>query len=684
MPGRGPDLPAPDVDDIDSGFKRRLAVSVALIAFFGGLVGFAATDAGARAAQIGRDAQRSSVEALAEQGDAANAYYESYGNFVEGSTLRRQADLAGVAAELLGGDRAAAQARAWRQASGTIDDASALLAEERYRGRPDRLFNELNVAPNLALLRQQAAQETASAWATKGNRYLGVITLLAVALTLLGLSLTVGLGVRQFLIWPAVLIVAACLVGATLVLVRPATTTSDAAIQAVADGDRLAWGRDFEQAVAAYTRAIELDGDYVTPYQRRATATLLAGSPERDASSYVFSSSSRLARLAAIEDLLQAVARGGGDYVTLVNLGANYFHVADYARSEEYTRRAIALNDDLPIPWSNLTLALAAQGRETEALSAAEHSLRLIAARPYLGERREMFASLRATLETLAGQEKAHEELARRLQGMAVDAQFAMEVPGATDSTAATVSDLTATSAGAALSISMTVRGMTEGSRVGIVVSYLPAGQPDWSETALQSGFYRWQFPTSTEAQPYSAPLYVEGCHTSGSYRVAVYSGARQLASVTVPQKASQLNLVQHTDVVGRLQLCRPQDWTFAGATTGSVDLTAPDGQRSLSMRSLPLAVPPDTGSGRDAVVADVLDRLSDRLDPNAVITDSGLRAVSQVNGTARFLRLSSTEDGYVWASLGPDNVLRAVYARFPTGTPGQLDEVIAGARFLG
>ena len=90
---REPELSVPEVDEVDTVYKRRLAISVALIALFGGIVGFAASDAGAREAEIGREAQRSSATALAAQYEAANAYYESFGNYVEGSMRNRRRNM---------------------------------------------------------------------------------------------------------------------------------------------------------------------------------------------------------------------------------------------------------------------------------------------------------------------------------------------------------------------------------------------------------------------------------------------------------------------------------------------------------------------------------------------------------------------------------------------------------------
>ena len=40
------ELPLPEIEEVDTPYKRRLALAVALLALFGGLVAFAASDAG--------------------------------------------------------------------------------------------------------------------------------------------------------------------------------------------------------------------------------------------------------------------------------------------------------------------------------------------------------------------------------------------------------------------------------------------------------------------------------------------------------------------------------------------------------------------------------------------------------------------------------------------------------------
>jgi len=175
-------------------FHRRVAVLLAFIAFLGGLAGFATNDASARRSGTAREAQRASVTALAQQQEVAHETNEQFGNYVEFSTVRRKRDISIVADELTGNN--AAGAAQWRQSAAKINDVSRLLQPGASAGRTDLLFAELWVPADEATLRQEALQATANDWDDKSDQYAGAATLLAIALTLLGLSLTVGVGTR--------------------------------------------------------------------------------------------------------------------------------------------------------------------------------------------------------------------------------------------------------------------------------------------------------------------------------------------------------------------------------------------------------------------------------------------------------------------------------------------------------
>ncbi len=674
-----PELPLPEIEDLDTPYRRRLALAVALLALFGGLVAFAASDAGVREARTARDAQRASIAALSRQNGVAAKVYEDFGNYVDASTIRRRHAIAVVGAELLGRADRPDEAASWKEASGRLTDVSPLLGDANYSDKPELLWNDLYVAPNLAALRQQAAQESANAWGDKANLYIGVITLLAVALTMLGLSLTVGPGVRRFLVWPAAVLTAACLVGSVVVVVRPVPRTPEEAIQAVGEGDRLAGARDYEGAITAYTRAIELNDGYAAAYRGRAFAAFLADSPERDSATFVVSTTSPQAYRSAIDDLSRAVDVAGDDYLTYVNLGGLYFHVGDYDHTEEFSRRAISLNPALPLPWLNLGLAHAGKGDAAAALDIFSKATDLILTRAYVTERRELFASTRGTLETLVVQRPEREALVREIQALLVTAQSKMELPDATEATDANVSDITVTSNGSALRAEIDYEHFTPGSRVSWIVYYRPEGMSEWLEPVLLSSFEKFQLEPSGSA---TKPMYVPNCPTSGDYRVDVYAGGRRLASQSVEQQVTSTKLILHYDAVGGIALCRPESWTFASAVTGSVDLTSPEKDASVSVRTLPLASPPGSEADRRALVADVMNRLAGRLSSAAATVSEVGEDFNGVPGTARYLRLSSAEDGYVWAGIAADGVLRAVFARFPAGGIAKVGEVALRVQF--
>jgi tetratricopeptide (TPR) repeat protein len=673
------ELPLPEIEEVDTPYKRRLALAVALLALFGGLVAFAASDAGVREAQTARDAQRASIAALSRQNGVATKVYEDFANYVDASTLKRQHDIAVVEAELLGRIERTDEAASWEEARKSVSDVSALLQDAEYADRPELLWNDLYVEPNLAALRQQAAQETANGWGDKANLYVGVITLLAVALTMLGLSLTVGPSVRRFLVWPAAALTAACLVGSVVVLVRPAPRTPEEAIKAVGEGDRLAGARDYEGAIAAYTRAIELNDRYAAAYRGRAFASFLAGSPERDSATFVVSTTTPEAYRATIEDLSRAVDVGGDDYMTYVNLGAQYFHVKDYDRTEEFSRRAIELNPALPLPWMNLGLALAGKGDEAEALDTYRRAIELVLDRSYIMERRELFASARGTLETLLVQQPQREELVRQIQALLVVEQSKMEIPDAIEGTGANVSDINMTSNGSALRAEVAYENFAAGSRISWIVYYRPEGLSEWLEPVLLSSFEKFQLTPSGTA---TKPMYVPNCPVSGEYRVDVYADGRRLASESVKQQVTGTKLITHYDAVGGIELCRPETWTFSGSVTGSADLTSPEKDASVSVRTLPVPSVIDSESDRQAMVTTVMNRLAGRLSSNPQTLSEVGEDFNGVIGTARYLRLSDTEDGYVWAGIADDGVLRTVVARYPTGGIAKVTEVALRLRF--
>src|SRR3954447_17940577 len=91
-------------DELDTPFKRRVALGVTLVALLGGIIGYLASDAGARESATERQAEVASVAALASQNGAAADAYEQFGDYVNALSLKRRRDIDLVGGQLLGQD----------------------------------------------------------------------------------------------------------------------------------------------------------------------------------------------------------------------------------------------------------------------------------------------------------------------------------------------------------------------------------------------------------------------------------------------------------------------------------------------------------------------------------------------------------------------------------------------------
>jgi tetratricopeptide (TPR) repeat protein len=678
MSAQEPELDVPEVDEIDTPFKRRLALAVALLALFGGVVGFAAGSAGAEEERAGTDAQRASVVAMAGYGDSAAELYEMLDNSLGVSSLRHRGAIASTQAGLLGAAGQQQLAQRWDAAARRVSDSSILSGHGTYANNPTGLLAELLVGPDQASLQQQAAAETSADWASKRRLEIGVVTLVAVALTLLGLSLTVDEGVRKYLLWPAGVIVAGCVAGFGWVLSQPVAQTPPAAIRATAEGDHLSNLREYQRAVQAYSRALSIRPDYPNALEGRATATILANSPQRNSVQFVITTSTTAAYRSAIADLTQALRDGGDNYLTVLNLGAAYFHVRDYAACVQYSQQAIALNPGPPLPWMNLAIGLLAEGRTSQALRTYRHVIRLIAARPDPAERQELFSSELTALEILADQQPRQRALAGRVEGELAAAESSQLVPRAATAGRATVSAARLQVAGPQVTLTYRYTGIPTGARLAAIGYFRPRGTADWIQPRALTYFY-------TETLKPAGTAYVRmidrSCPAPGEYRIDLYSGTHRLASATARSTLPREPLTFYEDSVSGVVLCRPRGWPFSPA--GPISLTSPDGQRHLAIEAAPLT-PPDLKASAPSVAQAVLRRMTRQLSPHARVLVKKTEYWGGIAGTARTLRLPGGRKGIVWASVGKDGMLRTLEAVYPAdGGPGPLNDVAFYLQFL-
>jgi tetratricopeptide (TPR) repeat protein len=672
MSAQEPELEVPEVEELNSPFHRKLALIVTALALFGGIVVFAAVDAESQAEQITSAVQRSSIVAMSDDSAVITDFYEALQNSMDVSSLQRDGEVAKMRVALLGLRDQQSIAKSWEQAASQISNLSVLSGQGKYANNPTSLYADLLTGPDLAQLRQQAAGETAASWTGKRNLDIGIVTLIAVALTLIGLSLTVQEGIRKYLLIPAVFIVCVCLAGFIWALSRPTAHTPDTAMKAVVTGDRLYNIQDYDRALSFYTQALRIDPDYAVALVNRATATMLANSPDRGKALYVFSTSTKQAYEAAIRDLSKAVHINADDYLAFVNLGAAYFHVQDYAKAAKMSQQAIDLNPGPALPWLNLGLGLLGQGSEPAGVHAYEHAIGIVRSLPQPTERAELFSSAVTELEILAAQQPPRLSLVRKVEGMVIAAEAAERVPDASPAPLAEITKAQLTVSGPTLYLHFVYTNLPAHARTAWIVYFRPRGATFWTELAASSHFEATNLARSGAGNLTMAD---RSCPTPGDYRVDIYAGTRRLATATASSSLPKEGLTPYDDVVDGVDLCRPASWEFS--SSGPIVLTSPDKQQQMTIRVTTIPSSQNVKDGA-SLIGNVLGRMTKELSARATVVRKINFTLGGVQGVAWALRLPDNGQGFVWASRGTDGILRTAEAKFPAGNVTALNDITA------
>lgn len=400
------DLNAPDVDGYEDPdaprFKRAVAVAVVLITFFGAVIAYLQTvesndeDVAARAAEI------DGIEGMSAQVDASSQFVGEMRIAASAAVERQRQALTAALVAGLSGDpndpNAAAVARLAAQA-----DVYAGLTEidvntqESFDDTRAGLFE----APDETRLRQTVNADRANSHGDKADSYVAVLTVLAVALFLFGLSVTTQGRGRFVLAAPALVLALGCVAWAAVIYIRPTVEVSDRAVSLTAQGGRQHDAGDFEAAIESYDEAIDESPEFAAAYARRAAAHFDAGSSQVGQTTFR-SVTSPEALEQAIEDADEALARGGdADLLTVTAAGFFAFLDGDFDRSIELSSDAIEQNDSLAALWFNLGVAQLGAGDEDAAEDSYREGLRQLddVAEPFV--RSAILAGARTDLSIL-------------------------------------------------------------------------------------------------------------------------------------------------------------------------------------------------------------------------------------------------------------------------------------------
>ncbi len=251
-------------------FDRLTAILIAAVTIVAATAAFLQTDASNHADVADRDAQNFSLEAVglrtAGQAEVDYGWYGATHTWYELDTLAQSAEH--------GGDEPAV--KRYEAVRDRISHLSPLL-QAPYHDTTSGNYPDLAAFESDKFLveatklseRNTNAARLSNAWDGRASTYVLHLTLLAVALALLGLSATRAAWPRKLFVSAGSLIVLITIVWMALVTTGDIDETPDDAMDAFARGYGLAWRYQPQEAIEAFDEALEADPAYANAYYER-------------------------------------------------------------------------------------------------------------------------------------------------------------------------------------------------------------------------------------------------------------------------------------------------------------------------------------------------------------------------------------------------------------------------------
>lgn len=386
-----PQAEPPSSDEMTDPIQRLVAVLIIAVTLVGAVFAFLQTQAGNRETSAGREAQTASLRSMAlliQGSRQINQSEVAYDASTDHGWLRFSYDL-----ETENPDEnvgyAGVLGRVHLAAEEELAKNSAILQDEMYAPKTEgglldwsQFYEDRYRGSYASAEFEKAWGRERDGWSAKGSQYVTVITVFAVALFLLGLTLTVpGNARRPFLGMGTVVAIIAAIWGVTI-FARSVQSPSPVAINAYVDGiveeNAAASVEEYETAVGHFTRAIGARDDYQEAYVGRSGAYFSLDFLNPDGPQ---------GTEPARDDLERAVELNPDDYLAWGNLGAVEFWLGDYESAGAATDRALELRPKNPTIVLNKAIFLKLENSE-EAYDA------------HMARTRELFVSLPELIRT--------------------------------------------------------------------------------------------------------------------------------------------------------------------------------------------------------------------------------------------------------------------------------------------
>lgn len=371
-------------DEQQDRFTRRIAVLLALLAVLAGAINVVETNASTNEARFARETGRRSVQAMAAQVEASTVATLD-------ASLRAEHDALAERPGVRAGAGPAADAAV---DASSLDVGPGLAAEESAAAQ---------IEATRLRLERDVLTESRITWNARASQYGTVLTVLAIALFLVGFSLVVSRTVRLPVFTPGLALAGACALWAGWIYAKPIPSTESTAVTDAAAGTVALEHGEPDAALAAFDAAVTADGRYAVARSGRAAARFVAANPDYLSTNAVVDRSPEVLE-PAIEDAETAVELDDLDsHLPLTLLGVLEFEAGDYESAAQHLEQALTLDERLPDVWFIKATAELALGDTTDAEAALDRGLALLDAALPTPATRAYAATLLSALERIDG-----------------------------------------------------------------------------------------------------------------------------------------------------------------------------------------------------------------------------------------------------------------------------------------
>lgn len=332
-------------------FKSAVTVLIASVALLTAIVAYLQSDAGNRGDSAIRRSQLLAAESLGAQTTG-----EAQVNYHYGGAAKAYEELEVLAslADEAGDDAGVARYRSAQERLTTLSEfLRPPYFDPNTQSVPDLAAYQADVyLADATTLSERSAIDSGleNAWEEKSNSYIVHLTLLATALALLGLSLTLSGVVRPLFVGAGSVMVVVTIAWASMVYTQPVPDVPNEAVEAYGEGVSLAYKGDDEEAIAAFDEALAVAPGYSNALYERGNSYSFMGD-----------------NAAAIRDYEAARAAGRDDVNVAWNLGWAYYLDGRFDDAIRIFQHAIQLDPKQPGVRLTLALSYLAAGRIDEA-----------------------------------------------------------------------------------------------------------------------------------------------------------------------------------------------------------------------------------------------------------------------------------------------------------------------------